>query len=378
MEIRHYLKMLRKGWWIVALTALLALNAAFITSYFTEPTYLASAKFIVSPNPAIATEYDIVNSLEALDKRSTVATYGEFLNSRGVYLDAIEALGLDEAQLEDYKAAAVVLPEANVLELTVTGPDPRLAADLANTIGSLTIDSVNRLYRAYSVSVLDAASPPLVPISPQPLRDASLALALGLIVGVSLAILSEQIRIPLDTYRNRLRIDTTTGVYKRQYFETLLEDEIAKNPDQALALGIIELSGLRELTETLPVNALQWILSEVTAILRKELRGNDEIARWDKTSFAILLPSTSSTAANRTFDRIYQSLTRLVELSQYGITLKLDPHIGGAVYSNGMPADDLLVQAEEVLKTARQTAENDVLVWEIKNPFWVDESTILE
>lgn len=378
MEIRHYLTMLRKGWWIVVLTALIALNAAFITSYFTEPVYLASAKFIVSPNPSVLTDqYDVVNSLEALDKRSTVATYGEFLNSRGVYLDAITALEQDETIMEDYETAAVVLPEANVLELTVTGPDPRLAADIANMIGSLTIDSVNKLYKAYSVSVLDPAAPVFVPISPQPVRDASLALALGLIVGVSLAILSEQIRVPLEAYRNRLRIDATTGVYKRQYFETILEDEVVENPKEALSLGIIELTGLQELVETLPVNALNFLLSQVTDVLHRELRGNDAIARWNKNSFAILLPLTPSIAARRTFDRIYQSLKHPVELRQYDITINLDPHIGGAVYSDRMPTTDLIVQAQEVLQAARQSSEDAVRVWEMKNPFWVAENTSL-
>lgn len=378
MEIRHYLKMLGKGWWIVVLTALIALNAAFITSYFTVPTYLASAKFIVSPNPTMLTDqYDVVNSLEALDKRSTVATYGEFLNSRGVYADAIKALKLDEAVMEDYKTAAVVLPEANVLELTVTGPDPRLAADIANMIGSLTIDAVNPLYKAYNVSVLDAATVPIAPISPQPVRDASLALALGLILGVSIAILSEQIRVPIEAYRNRLRIDATTGVYKRQYFETVLEDEIMQNPDEALALGIIELTGLQELIETLPINALNWLLSQVTDVLNRELRGNDAIARWNKNSFAILLPLTPSVAARRTFDRIYQSLKQPVELRQYDLTLDLDPHIGGSVYSDRIPTADLIDKAEEVLKAARQSSEDAVRVWEMKNPFWVDENTSL-
>ncbi len=375
MEIRHYLKMLKKGWWIVLLTALIALNVAFITAYFTEPTYLASAKFIVSPNPTVVDEYDVVNSLEALDKRSIVATYGEFLNSRRVYLSAQEALGVDDDTMGEYSVAAVVLPEANILELSITGPNPQLAAAIANSIGSLTIDSVSRLYRAYDVSVLDAAIAPTVPISPQPIRDASLALALGLIAGISLAILSEQISVPLETYRDRLRIDTTTGVYKRQYFERLLESELTENPDDALSLGIIELSGLQELLGTLPDNAINWILNQVTDILRQELRGNDAIARWNENSFALMLPLTPSVAASRTFERIYQSLKRPIELRQYDITINLDPHIGGAVYSNRMPVGDLLKQAIDVLKAVRQSNEDAVRVWEMKKPFWVDENS---
>ena len=374
MEIRHYLQLLRKGWWIVLLTALIALNTAFIVAYFTEPVYLASAKFIVSPNPSVVTGYDVVNSLEALDKRSIVATYGEFLNSRRIYLNALEALRLSPDTVEDYTLTAVVLPDANILELTVTGSNPQLVASIANMVGSLTIDYVSHLYRAYDVSVLDAAIAPLTPISPQPVRDAGLALVLGIIAGVSLAILSEQIRIPLDTYRNRLRMDTTTGVYKRQYFERLVENELTQSPGEALSLGIVELSGLEELSETLPANATNWILQQVTDVLRKELRGNDAIARWNKNSFILMLPLTPSIAASRTFERIYQSIKRPVDLPQYDITINLDPHIGGAVYSNNISLSDLLSQTEEILQAVRQSGEDAVRVWDMKNPFWADDA----
>lgn len=373
MEIKHYFQMLRKGWWIVLLTVLVALNAALITAYFTEPIYLASTKFTVSPNPTVVTEYDVVNSLEALDKRSIVATYGEFLNSRRIYLNALTALGLTETMMEDYKITTVVLPEANILELTVKGPDPQRAAALANTIGSLTIDYVGKLYSAYDVSVLDAAIVPIIPISPQPIRDASLALALGLIAGVSIAILSEQIRVPIETYQQRLRIDSITGVYKRQYFIRLVENEITENPEEAMSLGVIELTGLRELIETLPSNAINWLLSQVTDVFRQELRGNDAVARWNKNSFAVMLPLTPPVAANRTYKRIYEALKEPIELSQYDLIINLDPHIGGAAYSNKMAAGDLLNQAENVLKALRQSNKDTVRVWELETPFWVDD-----
>ena len=50
--------------------------------------------------------------------------------------------------------------------------------------------------RAYDLNFLDQAIQPELPISPQPVRDAGLSLILGAMVGVVLAILSEQIRIP--------------------------------------------------------------------------------------------------------------------------------------------------------------------------------------
>ncbi len=149
-----------------------------------------------------------------------------------------------------------------------------------------------------------------------------------------------------------------------------------QNPDDTLSRGIVELSVLHELIDTFPVNATNWILNQVTGVLKKELRGNDAIAKWNINSFALMLPLTPSVATSRTFERIYESLKQPVELRQYNITVNLDPHIGGAVYSSPMPVADLLEQAENAVQTARQSNEDAVRVWEMKNPFWVDDTTV--
>jgi diguanylate cyclase (GGDEF)-like protein len=371
MELKLYMQMLRRGWWIVALTMLAALNLTLILDYFATPRYIANTRFIVSPNPNVINETDVVNSLEALDKRSIVVTYSEILNSRRVYQEALSELNLLILDMDDYLVATVVLPDANVLELTVTGTDPQLVAVLANTIGQLAINNISRLYRAYDISVLDPAIPPILPVSPVPLRDASLALVLSMVVGVALAIFSEQIRIPLETYRQRSRMDILAGVYNNQYFRKLLEDETILNPDSPPTIGIIELTGLQEMNQTLPPVALQLIREHARDVLRRELRGNDSIGRWNDISFVVMLPSTPGSAASRTFNRIYQSLKHPKELRQYDLTIYLDPHIGGAVFSSSMTTKELIDQAEAVLNKARQSAENPMFVWEMNNPFWL-------
>ena len=50
MEIRLYFQMFRRGWWIIALTTLIALLVSLVASYLTTPEYQAMAQFILSPN----------------------------------------------------------------------------------------------------------------------------------------------------------------------------------------------------------------------------------------------------------------------------------------------------------------------------------------
>jgi diguanylate cyclase (GGDEF)-like protein len=354
MEIKLYLQMLRRGWWIVALTALVALSVALLADYFTTPMYVASARFIVSPNSNLVSGRDVVTSLDILDRRSIVSTYAEIFNSTRIYAETVQALQLDLTQLEEYTPITVVLPDANVLEISVSGTDPNTVALLANQIGQRAINNISLMYQAYTISMLDPAAAPTEPISPMPVRDASLALALGVVGGAALAILSEQIRIPLEAYRQRLRQDSDTGVYNSRYFQQLVEDELLQNPTAITSVGLVDLSGLQDYVETLPPVATQKLLTLVTEILRRELRGNDAIGRWTTTSFIVMLPSTPGSAATRTFERIRTAISQPIELPQYGEAVNLKPYTGIATYDGNMTPLELLDRVKVALESTRR------------------------
>jgi diguanylate cyclase (GGDEF)-like protein len=372
METRLYFQMLQRGWWVIVLAALVAVSVSLGLSYLATPQYQATASFIITPSATLTVGRDVVNSLDTLDRRSIVSTFAEVMNSRRIVDDAATSVGVNEKALEDYEILAVVLPESSVLELDVSGPDPKITADLTNAIGAEAIKFSRGFNQVYDLNFLDTAVAPEEPFSPQPLRDAGLALLLGAAAGALLVILSEQIRIPLESYRQRARMDNLTGVYNARYFRTMLEEELARRPDEVLSVGIVELYGLHDLLETVPMSAAQRLLRTITDRLRKELRGNDAIGRWSETSFIVMLPATQGSAANRTFDRIYQSLVQSIPLAEYGVTVNADPRVGGSVYSNDITSAELVEQAESALEQARKDNTHPIYVWEMKNPFWVN------
>lgn len=370
MELRLYMQMIRRGWWIIIITALVALAVSLGLSYVATPQYQATARFLISPSASLTSASSVVDSLNTLDRASVVSTYAEIMKSQRIYSDALTYLKIDALKMEEYEITAVVLPESSILELNVIGPSPQVAADFANAIGYESITFARRLNQVYDLNFLDVAVAPMIPVSPQPLRDAGLATFFGLIVGMGIAILSEQVRVPLDAYKIRMRLDNMTGTFNRQYFVRLTEEEIKKNQYKVMTIGLIELSGLRDLVGTLSTSALQGLLRTVTDKLRNELRGNDVVGRWNDYTFAIMLPSTPTGAATRTFERIHQALLAPIDLSQYGITVNLETMIGGAEYSNLITVQDLFKKAEEALDQSKRDTSTFVHVWDMKSPFW--------
>lgn len=354
MEIRLYFQMLQRGWWMIVLAALVAVIASLTASYLAVPQYEATARFIISPNPSQMSGRDVVNSLDTLDRRSIVSTYAEVMNSQRIYADTLAALKVKAEDLKDYTYEAVVLPESSVLELTASGPNPEAAANLANTIGYQAIQFTNRLNQVYDVNFLDTAVANDTPISPQPVRDASLALVLGAVLGAVLAILREQIRTPFAALRQRSVLDSASMAYNHRYFQRSLEEAQARSMTGNIGLGLIQLDGLNDVIDTLPPVLSQQLLHEVTRKLRNELRGNDIVGRWSNSEFAVMLPSTPINAAERTMDRVRQALTEPIYISQSNDSIRLDPYVGMAVSQPQESVSSLINRAEEALAQGRR------------------------
>ncbi len=371
MEIRLYLQMLKRGWWIIILTALVALVAALAFSYVATPRYEAVSRFIISPKNVRPASPDLgLWGLDILGNQTVTSTYKEVMKSNRIYQDAARAIDLAPENMDDYSYDVQVLESSTVIEVKVTGPNSEMTARLANSIGNQAIQFTARLNEFYRMDFLDEATPPEIPESPQPLRDSILAFGIGLLLGAVLAIVRDYLMISLESYRLRFQLDHATGVYNRRHITKILEDELTENPDSLLSIGIIELGGLRGLEDALPTVEYQNVLRRVTAILQNELRGHDTIGRWDDNSFLIILPNTSGSAANRIFKRIYGSLASPIDLRHLDSSIALDPFIGGAEYSSNIALEELLEKAGEALDNARKDKSNSVYIWELKNPFW--------
>lgn len=351
MEVRLYLRMLLRGWWIIALTALAALIVALVVDYQTTAIYRTTAHYLVSPNASITDNNAVVNSLDTLDRRSLVATYAEILGSDRIYDAATRALGLDASQLVRYTHSAVVLPTASVIEISVSGPNPRLVTALADSIGQQAIAYARQLNPVYGLSVLNPAAEPAEPDTPQPLRDAALALGLGIVAGAGLAILREQMLVPLNMLRERNLRDNQSTAFTRRHFMQQLEQELARSRISPLSIGFVRLHGLEDLVEVIPQPIFQQILQEVVLLLRNELRGSDLVARWNDITLTLLLPATPSEAAARTLDRIRLALTVPLRIDR--LEFDLDPIIGiGARQGDDTPTA-LVQRAEAALEKNR-------------------------
>lgn len=191
MNFFTFIHVVGRSWWVIVLMLAIGVGA---TAYFTRrqtPLYQATTTVVIGPGGKLTEVSQIVNSLNALDRRSVVATYAKIPTSRTVRDRTRQQLGLSPSQMRLYRVSTSIVPDTNILQIAVEGPDPRLAADVANAIAEQAKSYAPEIYGIFGLNVLDRASVPSRPVKPELVRNVSVGAVLGLLLGIGLALLIE-------------------------------------------------------------------------------------------------------------------------------------------------------------------------------------------
>jgi uncharacterized protein involved in exopolysaccharide biosynthesis len=206
MDAATALAAIRRGWFLVVVGVLGAFAGAFALHATEEPYYETTSTYIVTPMQD-ATNPDLVqqgiNSLDDARSRAIVATFAEVLESGTVHEEAAASLGIESIDIADYDFLSAILPEANVVQLTVRGPVPQATVLLSTATGTLSAERFSELYQIYDVVLLDAPEAPLGPANPSLLQTMVMAGALGILAGAALALLWATPRIRRERMRQR-------------------------------------------------------------------------------------------------------------------------------------------------------------------------------
>ncbi len=373
MEFNLFLRTLQRGWWIIVLSIFIATNVSLAISYITPPVYQTTARYVVSPNAGLfSSSWELLSSLDTLDRRSIVNTYREMIASPSVYERSPEIQKIKQQSLDDFEVSVAVIPDTNILRLTVEGPDPRRIVVVAHAISTEVLSYMNELNPIYNLSVLEEPQLPTAPIRPQPLENALLASLFGGMVGLVLAFSREQLQNTLDKLRERSIIDPVSSAYTRAYFERRLLEETTQHPDGNFVMGIINLRGLEQVMNVLPEPIFNRVLGTVSKKLKNELRGRDIVGRWSDTQLAVILPGTPESAVEPAFRRIQVYLSEAVPVDNAGdMAFNPDPCIGVIMHKQFETVESIIERAQMAVEKASALSEATVVF--LKNSYFSEE-----
>lgn len=204
MDLRGYLRVLRRRWLLIVVCVLLGTATSALVLYRSTPLYTSTARLFVSTPGSDANAQAYQGSLFAQQR---VTSYADLIKGSTVAGKVVDKLHLTEsptALVEQINAVAV--PDSVILTITVTDPNPLRAQQLAQATAEVFTGYVSDL-EGTSVSsaspikanIVDAASFSSAPVSPKVLTTIGLGAILGLLIGLGAAWLREALDTTITT-----------------------------------------------------------------------------------------------------------------------------------------------------------------------------------
>jgi polysaccharide biosynthesis transport protein len=198
-DLRSYLTIFRRRFWLSALVALVTVGAAAAYTFYQPVLYRSKMKLFVGAGGGLLPP-DVVNAADQLTQ-----TMSELLMSEVVATRAIQRLGYDmEAQALLNRLHVTTRPDTSVLQLSYDDGDQARATTILETVGVVFIELVDQTVSSpgeelrVTVSVFNPAHP-TGQIQPRPVRNIAVAVVLGGMLGLIAAFVREQMD---DTIRS--------------------------------------------------------------------------------------------------------------------------------------------------------------------------------
>ena len=293
MELRHYYSIFLSWLWLILLGGIIAACAGFVISERLPRVYEASTTLIVGTVTTSAdADYNTVLASQQLAK-----TYSTILTSRAVLEAAIADLGLKESltpEVLSKDVGAKTVRDTQLITLTVSQKDPKLAALLADSIARqlLALSPASRQgppgsVRSFVVEQMKRLEMQITSLQRQledlenRQRDASPTLA-GALTSQQ-ADLQEQTRQAMSSYNSLLSF---YSVSSSNYVSIIEQAKPPLEPSSPKVLLNTLLSALAGLVVTIGLALLFEYLDDT-------VKTSDQIARAVNLPFLALIPRVS-------------------------------------------------------------------------------------
>jgi diguanylate cyclase (GGDEF)-like protein len=227
-------------------------------------------------------------------------------------------------------------------------------AERCDSKGSLMIIPLNSLSRCYGALVVESKDPKTYSDA-----DVKLVQKLTEISSWALEILSLT-----DVMNNYVSLDETTGVATRKSFMGRLQEEVQRANDfsNEVSLVMVSIDRMDEHIARYGKDAFDFILQNVSRMVKVSIRPYDVVGRFDFNCFVILLVHTTSNEASLWAEKIRKNVaSNILNIENKSFSITISVGVAGALEEASDV--DLLENADRVLHKAIEAGGNIVRVY---------------
>jgi len=142
MELKRYINIIWRRRWVIILTIVVTMIVVIIGTSLQTPIYQASTTLRIATSAISQTGYDYTYSDRLLN------TYIDISTSGPVLAEVMKRLNLSKP----LNVTAEIIPNTELIKITVEDTNPNMAASVANTLADVLITQTSQLYTGGGVS----------------------------------------------------------------------------------------------------------------------------------------------------------------------------------------------------------------------------------
>jgi diguanylate cyclase (GGDEF)-like protein len=227
-------------------------------------------------------------------------------------------------------------------------------AERCDSKGALLVVPLNSITRCYGALVVESKDP-------KTFSDGDVKLVRKLTETASTAL---EILSLTEVMNNYVSLDETTGVMTRKSFMGRLQEEVQRANDfsNELSLVMVSIDRMEDLIARHGREAFDFILQNVSKMVKVSIRPYDVIGRFDFNCFVILLVNTTSNEASLWAEKIRKNVaSNIINLDNKSFSVTISIGAAGAV--EDASDVDLLENTDRVLRKAIEAGGNIVRVY---------------
>lgn len=203
MELKDYLSIIKKKLLLLfIITAICTISTAIYSYYFLKPQYKSSVSiFIGNTSVTSVINSDVKNYLIY---EELVQTYIEFLSKRSLAEDVINSLSLNITPEKLISNISATQKEnTQFIDISVISSSPTDASLIANQLPISLKKLTSKIMNNDLVKIVDTATIPKVPFSPNLIINTLVAFIIGLLLSIILIFLLEYCNKTEGTTNNK-------------------------------------------------------------------------------------------------------------------------------------------------------------------------------
>lgn len=169
----------------IILTILISLVIGYIYSYYyITPKYTSKTTIVLTKDEN--TQENTITQTDVTLNQQLVNTYAELIKTNNVLKKVIETIGKEKITQEELKNSVSVklITSTQLIEISVTNKDAKLAKDLTNEISKVFIEKMKEIYNMQNLNIVDYAKQSLTPSNINHTKDLITFGGIGALVSI--------------------------------------------------------------------------------------------------------------------------------------------------------------------------------------------------